>query len=132
MRTLLNLTTLMIFSLPSFAKSWRPLEDFIKGTTWCLEDSDGLRAGGRLQFRSNGTGKYDVFDAPGSGGIAFTWETWENSSRNAVVIRYASGFKPKKQFGDVLILKRNRIVFTWSNSDDTVSFANRCNPSRLH
>lgn len=113
-------------SLPAFA-AYTELRDFLRGTTWCFQDQTGPRAFGRIQFYGNGTGKFDVFDAPGSGGIALTWSTWENWETMILQVRYASGFKNLKQSGEVLILDDEEIMVTWREGwTATVSLMNRC------
>lgn len=108
-----------------------PLQDFLGGTTWCFQDKEGTRVGGRLRFGRDGRGTYDVVDAPGRGGIAFRWSTWESWRDRSVMLAFAKGFDPLEQRADVLVLHDEAMLWTWSvESGGTVSQLIAC-PSRF-
>lgn len=108
-----------------------PLQDLLAGTTWCFQDASGPRAGGRLHLGRDGSGSWDVVDAPGRGGIRLRWSTWESWRDRSVTIAFAQGFDPLEQRADVLVLHDEAMLWTWSvESGGTVSLLNAC-PSRF-
>lgn len=124
---------LFVFTLLAFATvqahaGHKELRAWLRRTSWCFVDRDFGRENGRLNFAADGTGLYDVTDAPGPGGIRFTWDTWEDYYDRYVIINYAGGFKPRRQKGDVVILDRNKIAITWVNAGKITNILNRCAP----
>jgi hypothetical protein len=119
---------LIFASAPALAKT-HELHDFLADTTWCFLDMDTERTHGRIHLNRDGTGKFDLTDAPGKGAIALQWRTWENADRSAVILHYSKGMKPAKQLADVFVTDDDNMVWTWTSVDGTVSFVQRCAPN---
>ena len=122
----MRLYLVMLFMF-GFSARGAELRDFLAGSTWCFADREGARASGRLRFGADGRGTYDVYDAPGRGGVPFTWSTWESWREQFVSFRFDRTFDPPEQRADVLRLTADAMLWTWSvESGGTVSLLNRC------
>lgn len=123
---------LMVASLSSAAlaqtvlSSKDTLRDFLRGTTWCFADTSGPRQMGRIYFKANGTGFYNVVDAPGPGGITLTWKTFDHGVSSAILVQFASGMTPRKQWADVAIFSEDEMMWSYFTTDGSISTLNRC------
>ena len=124
----LLLATLLILSAPAFGShKHSTLKKFLNDSTWCFADQEGPRQGGRIHFKKiRQQGLYDVVDAPGSGGIPLGWNTVEELFYDLVLIQFASGMNPLRQWAEVQIVSENEMLWTFTSTDGSKSTLRRC------